>query len=90
YREEGCMELPFADAACAPFFRAAFAVMAVFARSAGIASCAGRCFRQARKDEGGYYGDDERYRFHGFSIVFRRGRLDPVCQRVVLVLVQAY
>jgi hypothetical protein len=45
--------------------------MAVFARSAGIASYAGRCFRQARKGEGGYYGDDERYRFHGFSIVFQ-------------------
>jgi len=45
--------------------------MAVFARTTRVASCAGRCFRQACKGEGGYYGDDERYRFHGFSIVFQ-------------------
>ena len=39
--------LPSADAARAASLRAVFAVMAVFARSAGIASCAGRCFRYA-------------------------------------------
>jgi len=60
------LELPFADAARAAFFRAVFEVMAVFARSAGVASCACRCVRHAHKCERGYYGDDKRYRFHGF------------------------
>jgi len=47
-------ELAFADAARAACFRAVLAVMAVFARSTGIASCAGRRFRHARKGKGRY------------------------------------
>ena len=72
-----------ADAARPASFRAAFAVMAVFARITRVASCAGavfmnarrvsahfacRCFRYASKSEGGYYGGDNRYCVHALSI----------------------
>jgi hypothetical protein len=71
-----------AHAARPGFFRAAFAVMAVFARSAGVASCAGRCFRHARKGEGRYYGGDKRYRFHkSFRLVVRHFYLERVQRR---------
>ena len=71
--------LPSADTARAGCFRAVFAVMAVFARITGVASCAGaafmnahrvsahfacRCLRCACKSDDGYYGGDKRYRFH--------------------------